>query len=962
VTTQNKNFKVKHGLDVVNGGTFGDSVVVGAPTLSTHAATKDYVDSISLVTGPTGPVGPQGIQGHTGPQGPTGNQGIIGPTGPQGTSINFSGSVPTVEDLPTSANTNDAYIVDINGDLYVWNTDSWHNVGQIVGPKGDTGQQGTQGDEGPQGPTGPTGSTGSTGPTGSTGSIGPTGPTGSTGSIGPTGPTGSQGVQGPTGARGDSGNEGPQGPTGSQGPTGPTGPQGIQGQQGITGPSGLNGDTGPTGPKGDAGSDANTIALLNGTDIFSRLSLDTSTDYRSQQPGQLAWNAEAGTLEFQMINGDATLQIGQELNQLVKNGSGGLLLNGHAVYVVGSDNSNIVVDHTTNTNDFSAERFLGILTQDIADGDLGYVTTFGVVHNINTSNLVEGQIIFTTGDGQLTTDFPTDVYFGTAVGVCLFSDSTSGQIFVFPKFLPTVSEIRDILIDPVTLADGDVIAFNAGLQAWVNVPANSGPTGPTGPQGSQGITGPTGSIGARGADGYIGADGATGPTGAQGPTGPTGATGIQGPTGPQGTIGNTGPQGIQGNNGIQGPTGPIGATGPTGAASTVTGPTGSTGATGPTGPTGPAGADGDRYHTTSSTSFTLTASGSTTIIVDDLGVDYSSGQSIIVSHNGTSHQHGTVTSYNPSTGELTFTNDSKTGSGTYNSWSVNLDGAVGIQGPTGPQGDTGPTGPASTITGPTGPTGAASTVTGPTGATGLQGPTGPTGPQGNQGIQGIQGIQGVTGPTGAASMVTGPTGAIGPTGAASTVTGPTGPIGPTGATGNASTVTGPTGPTGATGAASTVTGPTGPTGATGPQGIPGNNGVTGPTGATGPVSTVTGPTGPTGLTGATGPTGPTGPAQTLTSITQQVGTSYTLASSDANTMVELNNASAITLTVPTDSTTIPAGTSITILQTGVGQVTVTGPSVTLNYTPGNKLRAQWSQAVLTKRSSNTWVLNGDLTV
>jgi hypothetical protein len=78
-------------------------------------------------------------------------------------------------------------------------------------------------------------------------------------------------------------------------------------------------------------------------------------------------------------------------------------------------------------------------------------------------------------------------------------------------------------------------------------------------------------------------------------------------------------------------------------------------------------------------------------------------------------------------------------------------------------------------------------------------------------------------------------------------------------------------------------------------------------------------------------------------------------------MVEFNNASAITVTVPTDSITIAVGSSITLLQTGAGQVTVTGPSVTLNYTPGNKMRAQWSQAVLTKRAANTWVLNGDLT-
>lgn len=44
-TTYNKDFKVKHGLDVTQGGTFGGTVTVGTPTENAHAATKLYVDS-----------------------------------------------------------------------------------------------------------------------------------------------------------------------------------------------------------------------------------------------------------------------------------------------------------------------------------------------------------------------------------------------------------------------------------------------------------------------------------------------------------------------------------------------------------------------------------------------------------------------------------------------------------------------------------------------------------------------------------------------------------------------------------------------------------------------------------------------------------------------------------------------------------------------------------------------------
>lgn len=89
---------------------------------------------------------------------------------------------------------------------------------------------------------------------------------------------------------------------------------------------------------------------------------------------------------------------------------------------------------------------------------------------------------------------------------------------------------------------------------------------------------------------------------------------------------------------------------------------------------------------------------------------------------------------------------------------------------------------------------------------------------------------------------------------------------------------------------------------------------------------------------------------------------YTLALTDDNRMVEMNNATGTTLTIPLNSSVaFPIGTMITILQTGVGQTTVAGASgVTVNGTPGLKLRTQYSAATCIKRAVNTWVLIGDL--
>ena len=59
-TTTNRDFKVKHGINVAEGGTFGGTVTVATPTENTHAATKLYVDSAvgSPTIGTTQPATP----------------------------------------------------------------------------------------------------------------------------------------------------------------------------------------------------------------------------------------------------------------------------------------------------------------------------------------------------------------------------------------------------------------------------------------------------------------------------------------------------------------------------------------------------------------------------------------------------------------------------------------------------------------------------------------------------------------------------------------------------------------------------------------------------------------------------------------------------------------------------------------------------------------------------------------
>jgi hypothetical protein len=96
-------------------------------------------------------------------------------------------------------------------------------------------------------------------------------------------------------------------------------------------------------------------------------------------------------------------------------------------------------------------------------------------------------------------------------------------------------------------------------------------------------------------------------------------------------------------------------------------------------------------------------------------------------------------------------------------------------------------------------------------------------------------------------------------------------------------------------------------------------------------------------------------------VTNAQTASYSLVLSDAGKLIEINNSSATTLTIPADaSVAFPVGTKIDVIQTGAGQITIAGSGFTPNATPGLKISAQWGAASLIKRGTNSWVVIGSL--
>ena len=103
-------------------------------------------------------------------------------------------------------------------------------------------------------------------------------------------------------------------------------------------------------------------------------------------------------------------------------------------------------------------------------------------------------------------------------------------------------------------------------------------------------------------------------------------------------------------------------------------------------------------------------------------------------------------------------------------------------------------------------------------------------------------------------------------------------------------------------------------------------------------------------------------------IDAQTGTTYTTVLNDNGQVVTMNNASANTLSIPTNaSVAYPIGTQINVLQIGAGQTTiqaVTSGTTTILSTAATaaapKIRARYGMATCLKAGTDLWYVIGDI--
>ena len=193
----------------------------------------------------------------------------------------------------------------------------------------------------------------------------------------------------------------------------------------------------------------------------------------------LAWNNTDGTLDLGLKGGNVTLQIGQEEVALVVNKSGIDLLEADfkVVKVLGAQGQRLSVDLAQADNDINSATTLGVVTETILNNAEGFITTVGMVNNINATGAKSFGGLETWNDGDVLYLDPVNAGYMTNVKPItpahlitigyVVNAANNGKIYVKIDNGYELDELHDVKI--TTPAGNDLLAYNAVTGFWRNV-------------------------------------------------------------------------------------------------------------------------------------------------------------------------------------------------------------------------------------------------------------------------------------------------------------------------------------------------------------------------------------------------------------------------------------------------------------------------------------------------------------
>ena len=199
-------------------------------------------------------------------------------------------------------------------------------------------------------------------------------------------------------------------------------------------------------------------AWVANTTVDEYLDFTPLTESPTHTEGRVYYDDNEKALSVQSDVEGTTLNIGQEQYLKVINNSGSTIYNGDCVRADDVDPVAKLPQIVLALADTILNaRIFGLVTNDIDDGEEGYVTTYGQLHDLDTSLLITGLPLWLseTVPGAYSTVAPTNGIL-TQVGGCLVASATVGVVQVI---------VQNTVALPTILGIMQTTSFNPTLSA-----------------------------------------------------------------------------------------------------------------------------------------------------------------------------------------------------------------------------------------------------------------------------------------------------------------------------------------------------------------------------------------------------------------------------------------------------------------------------------------------------------------
>ena len=163
--------------------------------------------------------------------------------------------------------------------------------------------------------------------------------------------------------------------------------------------------------------------------------------------------------------------VTSDIQVYVKNTTGGSLTKGQAVYINGAQGNNATIQLSIAANEAGSSKTLGLLKQNLAVNEFGYVVSEGILEGVDTNNA--------TADGDamwLSPSVSGGIVYGLAnkpsapdhmvfLGYVLRKQLNNGRVYVKVQNGFELDELHNVALNGTT--NGQFLQYNSGSGLWL---------------------------------------------------------------------------------------------------------------------------------------------------------------------------------------------------------------------------------------------------------------------------------------------------------------------------------------------------------------------------------------------------------------------------------------------------------------------------------------------------------------